>query len=146
MKKNTAWQIGGLVAVVVLVLFSVSTAIDRTTTSQEHVEGTAAIHTATITIEGIFVDEDIQFTHPTTVLGVLQQMDDRNEKMELTTKEYSGLGTLVESMGGNTNGTNDQYWQYKVNGIMPQIGADKLEVKSGDTIEWYFDKTIILDI
>ncbi len=73
-------------------------------------------------------------------------MDDRNEKMELTTKEYSGLGTLVESMGGNTNGTNDQYWQYKVNGIMPQIGADKLEVKSGDTIEWYFDKTIILDI
>lgn len=133
-----------LVALVVLV--GVSTAIDRTATPSETVQVAPSVHTATITIEGILVDENIQFTDPTTALEMLQQLNDRDEKVQLTTKEYSGLGTLVESMGGNTNGTDDQYWQYKVNGIMPQIGADKLEVKDGDTIEWYFDKAIILDI
>lgn len=146
MNKNTLWHVGGVMLVALVVLVGVSTAIDRTATPSETVQVAPSVHTATITIEGILVDENIQFTDPTTALEMLQQLNDRDEKVQLTTKEYSGLGTLVESMGGNTNGTDDQYWQYKVNGIMPQIGADKLEVKDGDTIEWYFDKAIILDI
>ncbi len=73
-----------------------------------------------------------------TVLDVLHTIDARDEKLALITKEYAGLGVLVESMGGQVNGTNNEYWQYTVNGIMPQVGADAMHVQNGDTIEWYF--------
>jgi hypothetical protein len=95
----------------------------------------------TVTIEGLYIDKDVQFISPKTVLQVLLQLDAEDDGVQLTAKEYSELGTLVESIGDKTNGVDDKYWQYTVNGVMPQVGADKLEVKSGDVIEWHFSKS-----
>ena len=144
MKKNTIWQITGIGASAIILLFSVSATIDRLDAPcdprQETLEE-QTINTTHITIEGLYVNKDVPFNSPQTVLQVLQQLNAQDDDVQLTTKDYSGLGTLIESIGGKTNGTNNKYWQYKVNGIMPPVGADKLEVKSGDVIDWYFSKS-----
>ena len=58
--------------------------------------------------------------------------------MQLKTQNYSGLGALITSMGGLTNGTDKQYWQYKINGVEPQIGASGYILKPGDRVDWFF--------
>ncbi len=141
MSKKTIWQIIGVGAIVVALLFGISAIIDRKEAPSEPLQEASLTQTATVTIEGLYVGKDVQFSAPKTVLEILQQLDAEQKEVQLTTKEYPGLGTLVESIGGKTNGANDEYWQYKVNGVMPQVGADKLEVKNGDVIEWYFDKS-----
>jgi hypothetical protein len=144
MRKNTIWQTVGVGAVAIILLFGISATIDRNNVPSEprqEISETRTSNVTTVTIEGLYVDKDVQFISPKTVLEVLQQLDTVDDGVRLTTKDYPGLGTLVESIGDKTNGMDDKYWQYKVNGIMPQVGADKLEVKSGDTIEWYFSKS-----
>lgn len=142
MNKKTIWQIIGAGIIVVAFLFGISAIIDRNeVVKRPGQESQAQAQTVTVTIEGISVDKSVQFSSPKTVLEILQQLDAQEEEMRLITKEYSGLGTLVESIGNKKNGENDEYWQYKVNEIMPQVGADKLQVKDGDVIEWYFDKS-----
>jgi hypothetical protein len=49
----------------------------------------------------------------------------------------SSFGPYVDQIGrhpaGGTNG-----WTYKVNGASPPVGADKLELKDGDRVLWYW--------
>ncbi|MBX9907034.1 DUF4430 domain-containing protein [Patescibacteria group bacterium] len=141
MRKNTIWQTVGVGAVAIILLFGISATIDRNNVPSEPRQKISETQTSTVTIEGLYIDKDIQFISPKTVLEVLQQLDTEDDEVRLTTKDYPGLGTLVESIGDKTNGMDDKYWQYKVNGTMPQVGADTLEVKNGDTIEWYFSKS-----
>lgn len=141
MSKKTIWQIIGLGAIVIALLFGISAITERNEVAQESAQTIPQTGDLSITIEGLFTDKNVQFSSPKTALEILQQLDAEQEEMHLATKEYSGLGVLVEGIGGKTNGVNDEYWQYKVNGVMPQVGADKLEVKNGDAIEWYFDKS-----
>ncbi len=72
------------------------------------------------------------------MLALLMQQNTTDPKMRLVTQEYSGLGALVTSMGGQTNGTDKQYWQYRVNGVEPQVGASGYILKNGDAVEWVF--------
>ncbi len=145
MSKKTIWQIVGVGAIVAALLFGISATIDRIEIAKGPEQGSSQTQTqtqtVTVTIDGLYVDKSVQFSSPKTVLEILQQLDTQQEEVRLITKEYSGLGTLVESIGNKTNGVNDEYWQYRVNGVMPQVGADKLQVKGGDAIEWYFDKS-----
>ncbi len=92
----------------------------------------------TITIEGVLPSQSVTLSAGQTVLQLLQELDNTNPDINLVTKEYKGLGVLVEGIGEITNGTEGKYWQYKVNGVMPQIGADQYNLKDGDTVEWYF--------
>jgi len=125
-------------AIAAVLLLGVSAFIDRNDASREPRQETLEIQTSNVTIEGLYVDKNVQFISPMTALEVLQQLDVEDDEIQLITKDYPGLGTLVESIGSKANGANDKYWQYKVNGVMPQIGADKFEVVNGDSIEWYF--------
>jgi len=141
MNKKTIWQIIGIGAIVIALLFGISAITERNEVAQKSAQTIPQTQTIDITIEGLYLDKNVQFSSPKTVLEILEQLDMEDEEVQLATKEYSGLGVLVESIGGKTNGANNEYWQYKVNGVMPQVGADKFEVKSGDTVEWYFDKS-----
>lgn len=138
MNKNTIWQIAVAGIIAAALLFGVSSIVPRSKTPPESAQPASQTETASITIEGLYADKKIQFFPPQTVLGVLRQLNAKDKEVRLVTKAYPGLGVLVESIGRNANGTNDEYWQYKVNGVMPQVGADKLEIKNGDVIEWYF--------
>lgn len=52
---------------------------------------------------------------------------------------YSGLGYFVEQIGGvkNSGGT---YWTLYVNGEYSMVGASDRRIRSGDRVEWKFEK------
>jgi hypothetical protein len=49
----------------------------------------------------------------------------------------TGFGPYVDQIGrypaGGSNG-----WIFKVNGILPPVGADAVQLKDGDTVLWYW--------
>lgn len=140
MSKKIIWQALIVTAVIVVILFGLSAVITRNEISkEEEVLNTSQTETITLTIEGIYDDRQVLVSESTTVLGLLRQLDEESEQMKLVTKEYGEYGVLVESMGGKTNGDEDEFWQYRINGVMPQIGADKLKLNNGDSVEWYFE-------
>jgi hypothetical protein len=49
------------------------------------------------------------------------------------------MGTLVEKIGEQANGTDGNYWMYYVNDTFAPVGADAYIVKKGDVIEWKFE-------
>lgn len=59
----------------------------------------------------------------------------------LETKTYD-IGVLIETIGDAKNGNSGKYWLYYVNGEMPQVAADKKEIKAGDKVEFKFEKSL----
>ena len=47
---------------------------------------------------------------------------------------------FINSINGTTNGDNDMWWQYYVNGVYGEIGCDKKEIFDGDLVEWRFEE------
>lgn len=92
----------------------------------------------TITIESLYEAKRVSIVDGQTLLSLLRALNSADPALALATKEYAGLGTLVESMHALKNGAGGEYWQYTVNGVMPQIGADMYALKNGDTVEWFF--------
>ena len=104
-------------------------------TAPDTVQSTPSI---SLTIAGLYTRKEIPLAKDATVLNMLQTLTASDPSLALTTKEYTGLGTLVVSMHGLKNGTNGNYWQYRVNGVMPQVGAGAYALKAGDSVEWFF--------
>lgn len=60
--------------------------------------------------------------------------------LPLKTKNYD-IGIFIEAIGDKENGQGGKYWLYYVNGEMPMVAADKNELKSGDKVEFKFEKS-----
>lgn len=134
------WQIIGICAIVIALISGINAVTNHTSPIENHPDVSQKESVVTVTIEDLYSDKQVVIASGKTVLDVLNMIDSANPSVKLQTKEYSGLGVLVERIGEKFNGMNDEYWQYKINGIMPQVGADKLELQNGDVIEWYFEK------
>lgn len=93
---------------------------------------------ATLSIEGVYENATVDLRADETVLGLLRRLDQSDPAVRLETKEYPGLGVLVVSIASTTNGTDNKYWQFKVNGEMPMVGAGDYKLKKGDRVEWFF--------
>lgn len=91
-----------------------------------------------IFIDGFYRDELVTIEAGKTVLELLEKLNDEKSGLQLVTKDFGEVGVLVEAMGGRVNGTDNQYWQYEVNGVVPMIGADQYELQSGDSVVWEF--------
>ena len=99
--------------------------------------------TVSLTVEGLYENKSVLLSENATVLTLLQTLNATDPQLKLSTKVYAGLGTLIDGMHKNKNGTGGNYWQYKVNGVMPQIGADQFKPKNGDAILWYFGQSAL---
>lgn len=53
---------------------------------------------------------------------------------QLTTLSF---GDYVSQIGKYA-GVGNTGWAFKVNGVSPPVGADKVELKDGDSVLWYF--------
>ncbi len=95
-------------------------------------------NTISLSIQNLYDKKSVAITKDETLLALLTQQNATDPDMQLQTQEYAGLGALVTSMAGQTNGTDKKYWQYTVNGVEPQIGASGYILKSGDRVEWVF--------
>jgi hypothetical protein len=91
-----------------------------------------------LTVDDSYTEKEVSITADETMLEMLQALDANDSQMQLSTKEYTGLGTLVTGMYDKENGTSGQYWQYRVNDVMPQVGVDAYVLKNGENVEWFF--------
>ncbi len=80
----------------------------------------------------------IDFSSKTTAFDLLSEGTLKNG-ISLTTK-VSDMGTFVEAIGNKQGGQDGKYWMYYINGQLPSVGADKYELKTGDRVEWKFEK------
>ena len=48
-----------------------------------------------------------------------------------------GFGPYVDQIGRYPAGGSSG-WVFKVNGVSPPVGADKVELKAGDVVLWYW--------
>lgn len=49
----------------------------------------------------------------------------------------TGFGPYVDQIG-RYGATASSGWVFKVNGVSPPVGADKVELKDGDRVLWYY--------
>lgn len=62
-------------------------------------------------------------------------------KSKLTIISNSATGSFVKAIGDKENGQDGKYWLYYVNGEMPMVSVDKTKLKSGDKVEFKFEKS-----
>lgn len=133
----------GLVASVVVYSSAQIPAVEQATLVQPGtVKGMATEAEATIIIRGL--DEKVTErleqlpTKGATALDLLT-FATRTRGLELKTKSYEGLGALVEAIGQATNGQDNKYWSFYINGEFAQVSADQYQLKVGDVIEFRFE-------
>ena len=147
-KKHTSVQYIPIVAVTLLFIglsFSGTAMVvpQKTDIWLEQADATSV----TIVLKGTDweITDNICVTEETTVLSLLRDVSKRHSVEVETTYYESFDATLVNSIGGDTNGEDDSYWQYYVNGELPMLGCDVYTVSNGDIVEWSFE-TIPSDI
>lgn len=96
------------------------------------------VATITLTIQGIYEATTTPIEDGETVLALLTRLNETDPTLNLTTEDYGDMGVLVTGMGGLTNGTDGNYWQYQVDGESPMVGADQYELADGKTVLWEF--------
>jgi hypothetical protein len=57
-----------------------------------------------------------------------------------TGENYPSLGFFVESINGAKN-ADGKYWILYINGKSSDVGASNAVIRSGDTVEWRFEKS-----
>jgi hypothetical protein len=80
---------------------------------------------------------DITVAPGETMIGFLQKQTAK-AGLAFKTKEFQGLGVMVETIADKTNGDQNKYWQYWVNNVSIPYAASTYIVKPGDVVEWKF--------
>ncbi len=80
----------------------------------------------------------IENSRPTDVYhSLLDTATTHNLRVEARSYELWGDGGMyIESINGVKNGQDGYFWEYIVNGKIPDISVDKFQLQSGDLIEW----------
>lgn len=153
MRKLTVWIMGLVMA------FSL--------TACSNTKEKAASETKKTTTEAAKDTENAKESYSVLVscANLLDHKDDLKSNYEIPKKGeiYSGsvevkekdtamtvlerTGVTIDDKDGYVQGIDGLYagdcgdysgWMYKVNGKVPDVGADQYEVKKGDEIEWYY--------
>jgi hypothetical protein len=138
MNSRRKWQIIGAIAAAIVLIVGISWVQHSQTSRQARTIEQPQTASISLSIQSLYRNKQVSVSAEETVLQVLQALDTQDSQMQLATKEYSGLGTMVTGLHGLQNGTSKQYWQYKVNDVMPQVGAGDYKLKNGDSVEWFF--------
>lgn len=89
--------------------------------------------------------QDEQTVQTTTLTSISYQGQDGKTAFELLDASHelevqqSDIGTLVTKIDG-VGGESDAFWLYYVNGEPATVAADKYQTKSGDLIEWRYER------
>ena len=75
-----------------------------------------------------------------TVLNLMLQASS-SKAVIFTSKEYSGLGTLITSINGKISNQNrsDLFWIYSVNGKKATVGVSGYVLHEGDIVSWSYE-------
>jgi len=61
-------------------------------------------------------------------------------KYKVETKEFTGMGEFVTSIGGVAAEDGKNFWAFYVDGEMAMEGASTYKTKNGEKIEWRLDE------
>ena len=76
-------------------------------------------------------------SHTNVYNSLLNVAMSHNLQVEARTYEgWGGGGVYIESIKGVKNGQDGYFWEYIVNGKIPDVSVDKFQLHSGDLIEW----------
>lgn len=95
-----------------------------------------------LVVEGLLnLPTTLEFKKDIILLDALKELNLKYPELNLQTKDFGEMGTLVEQIGAQKNGAENKYWQYFVNGAQPMVGADKYVLQNNDRVEWKFAKS-----
>lgn len=123
--------LAALAAFIILIGFviAITGARSATPTLQQYATSSAATPATTY-----------QFTAQSqaTVIDAMR-MQASSSNFTFKTKEYKGLGAMVEEINGKPS-KDGYYWILYVNGTTTSEGASSQKVSPGDVIEWRYEK------
>ncbi len=108
---------------------------DKTTTTQQNVKPSVSVSIDTGKATELLTASVSAFT-PYEALLVSAEKNNR----VVSTKQYD-FGIFVTGVG-DVMTTAEYGWIYYVNTVSGNVAADSYELKSGDQIEWKFEKSI----
>ena len=139
--RKDAGKLFTLVAITIAIVGGLSLYAGQTGTPQA-TDAQMRSATVSLSVQGLFSERRVTVSPDETVLSMLTVLNAEDARLQLSTKNYPGMGILVVGMGGMKNGTDNKYWQYTINGVMPQIGADAYTLKPGDSVAWFFGTSL----
>ncbi len=80
------------------------------------------------------------FVNVTSISTVLELTERAAEigGFEIELRQYAGMGTFVEGIGGAQNERPGRGWQFEVNGEYATKSCDKWTLNEGDMVRWAF--------
>ena len=139
--KETLLLAIGIIVIFSAITFGIQYADNQRAKTVESSTEKVESSSISLSIDGLYTNELISTEENESILQLLERVDTTNPDIKLVSKSYGEMGTLVESMGDHTNGTDSKYWQYTVNGTAPMIGADEYLLEAGDSVEWMFKQS-----
>ena len=67
----------------------------------------------------------------------LEALQTASRAAEFYVHVTAAFGNCVDQVG-LYGGTGSDGWVFKVNGVSPPVGADQVQLKDGDVVEWYY--------
>lgn len=114
---------------------------EATGSKQEAVNNKQEVSTIKATLSIAYLDETHTFELESSEIKTAYDLllfAQKEGKVTVDTKQYD-FGVFIESIGGVAN-SNDFVWIYYVNGESASVGADKYELKNGDSVEWRYEQ------
>ena len=89
--------------------------------------------------DGWIISDNLVAYKEDTAFSLLERCSEKNG-FSVDSIYYAQFdSTLVNSINNGVGGTNGKYWQYYVNGELPNVGADKCMITNGDSLRWSFE-------
>lgn len=122
-----------MIAVIVAIAAAAAYQLGYTFGATEQIAGSVSICIIDIGTEEntVLKDENVKISEKTSVFEMLQRIAD------VEYQEYPGVGVYVTSID-NKAATESKWWIYQVNGVYPNVAADKYIVTDGDNIVWKY--------
>jgi len=119
-----------------------STATTTLTIADEIIKTQEIKNSLNITIEIPNQQFLLQLPEKTTVYDAIQKLI-TDKKINVSMKEFKGMGYFVEEINGLKNDKQTgEYWFYYINGQPAKIGISGYTLKNNDLITWKFKKGI----
>ena len=108
---------------------------ENQTTERGYVQNVTLVINGSNWTQTYFAENTTNITAATLLFEWADYMNISIEK-----KYWSGYNSyLISSVGNNTNGDNEYYWQYYVNDNYADVGCSKYVILDDDIIHWKFE-------
>lgn len=140
-KLNIIHKIPSILLVLSLITLSFTgTALKIPNKSEVWIEQSdlTSVHIIIISDDWIITD-NLYAYHGDTAFSILNRLSEKHGFSVDATYYTQFDSLLINSIKNTIGGTDGKYWQYYVNGQLPNVGSDKYILSNGDVLTWRFE-------